>query len=540
MRLSVAVTGLVMLGLLGLAGSRFDDTCEVTVKLTSAADGKELPGLLRIVDGDQQQIEVDALMSRGFGLEGKLGVAKTADIHRWSVLPESTVIRLPQSPVTIEAISGLETEASTVTVDLSGRNEAEITIPLSRFADPRARGFRSANTHLHLMKISREDCDRYLAEVPKADGLDGLFLSYLERAVADKEYTSNRYTDGDLASLEQKSGTRFGNGEEHRHNFGGGGEGYGHVMLLNIKELIQPVSIGPGIMKMGTDGLPLRRGIDTARRDGATVVWCHNAWGTEALPNLLTARIDAQNIFDGGSRNSYKDSFYRYLNAGIKVPFSTGTDWFIYDFSRVYVQMDGQLTIERWLDALRAGKSFISNGPLLEFRVNGKRLGETVSLDAPASVSVSAVARGRIDFERLELISNGRVVETQSSRAVGDHYEAEFALELPVGEPCWLAVRTPPPPVKDDPSLQHPVPKNELGRDLFSHSSAIYVEVAGRSHFDETVARELLAQMKANREAIAENATFADDQERARVLDVHSDGIAVLEKRIANHGLRGK
>ena len=37
-----------------------------------------------------------------------------------------------------------------------------------------------------------------------------------------------------------------------------GGEGFGHVMLLNILKRIEPVSIGPGIMKEGTDGIPLR------------------------------------------------------------------------------------------------------------------------------------------------------------------------------------------------------------------------------------------------------------------------------------------
>ena len=35
-------------------------------------------------------------------------------------------------------------------------------------------------------------------------------------------------------------------------------EGYGHVMFLHLPELIQPVSIGPGISGKGTDGIPLR------------------------------------------------------------------------------------------------------------------------------------------------------------------------------------------------------------------------------------------------------------------------------------------
>ena len=95
----------------------------------------------------------------------------------------------------------------------------------------------------------------------------------------------------------------------HRHNFEAYGDGYGHVMLLDIKRLIQPVSIGPGLMTTGSDGIPLRRGIDTARQDEATVIWCHNSLGLEDLPNWMSGVLDAQNIFDGGEHGSYKDTY---------------------------------------------------------------------------------------------------------------------------------------------------------------------------------------------------------------------------------------
>src|SRR5690606_32444288 len=201
--------------------------------------------------------------------------------------------------------------------------------------------------------------------VGRADGLDLVYVSYLERAVADVEYTTNRYSRAELQALSGPH-VHFDHGEEHRHNFGGGGEGYGHVMLLAIPELVYPVSIGPGIAKTGTDGLPLRRGIERARDIGGTVIWCHNAWGLEDIPSWISGKLEANNIFDGGTHGSYEHSFYRYLDVGIKVPFSTGTDWFIYDFSRVYVPSDNRPTSEEWLDQLAAGRSYITNGPLLQ------------------------------------------------------------------------------------------------------------------------------------------------------------------------------
>ena len=82
------------------------------------------------------------------------------------------------------------------------------------------------------------------------------------------------------------------------------------------------------------------------------MIWCHNEWGFEDVPNWLAGLLDAQNIFDGDETPGYEDSFYKYLDLGMHIPFSTGTDWFIYDFSRVYVPIDGDLTRQKWLSAL--------------------------------------------------------------------------------------------------------------------------------------------------------------------------------------------
>lgn len=523
MQMRIAV-GVAVLGVACLMGGRSQELCTVTIKVVDAESGRELSALLRIRDADSKRVEPSGLLNRGLGLDDSLPICD------WWVLPGRKALQLPKTKVTIEAVSGLETEATTVSLDLSEKSTAEVTLPLTRFYRAASKGIRSGNTHLHLQKITREQCDRYLQQVPPADGLDVVFLSYLERAVADKQYTSNHYTAGDLAALERNSRVVFGNGEEHRHNFTGFGEGYGHVMLLNIEELIQPVSIGPGIMQRGTDGIPLQRGIDSARRDGATIVWCHNNWGLEAASNFFTGRVDAQNIFDGGVHGSYKDSFYRYLNAGLDVPFSTGTDWFMYDFSRVYVDLDGDVTVESWLEGLKAGRNYITNGPLLEFSVNGKSPGGKVELKRPAKLEVEGRAFGRSDFGRIELVMNGEVVSRAKTRPVGKHFEAKLSLDLPIEAACWLALRTPPPPVKDDPVLTEPVGRNLLGRELFAHTSAVSVEMDGRRYADRQVLAQLLAEMQADSRTIAERAKFADDQERARVLDVYEDAALVLER----------
>lgn len=543
------------------------DACQLKLELVDAATGRPMPGVIRIRDEEDKRVPVADLLPRG------LGVPEEFAIHDWHVLPGPAKLSLPKQVLTIKAFHGLETEFGEAKLDLRGKADATLRIPLKRFYDAHARGLQSANTHVHLMKTSLAQADRYLLEVSRAEGLEIVYISYLERAEADLEYTSNKYSQDDLRRLTKESrgaksaghdhqhgsgehhhgkgghthgpvmaflaGTEFDNGQEHRHNFSGFEEGYGHVMFLHLPELIQPVSIGPGITKKGTDSPPLRPGIEKAHKLGSAVIWCHNQWGLEDIPNWLAGKLQANNIFDGGTHGSYKHSFYRYLNSGLKVPFSTGTDWFIYDFSRVYVAADPglvgegkRLSSEAWLKHLAAGRSIITNGPLLEFAVNGKRVGETLDLKSPGPLKVAGRAVGRLDFQRIELIRNGEVAKSFDSRPADGHFAAEFELELPVDEPCWLAIRTPPPSAPRDPEFQAKTPLNEYGRELFAHTSAIYVNLAGRGVFQPAAATSLLDEMKASRETIQKQALFATDTDRDQVLRVYDEGIRQMQDRL--------
>ena len=515
--------------------SSADEPARVTITLTEVgADGEVRPasGVIRCTHSNRKPVVVDALLNRGTGL-ALSGDTVDREILSWSVVPGTVTILLPREVIRLEAFSGIETELATTTLDLSDKSEADVTIPLVRFGQPILQGQRSANTHLHIMKLSRDECDRYLTEIPAADRLDVVFVSHLERAVVDATYITNRYSTNDLKNLTQTTGVLFGWGEEHRHNMNEGDEGYGHVMLLNIQELIQPVSIGKGIMKQGTDGIPLARGILSAKRQGGTVLWCHNGWGRESTPNLFQKNVDAVNIFDGGTRSSYADSFYRWLNAGLRIPFSTGTDWCQYDFSRVYVRMEEPLTVENWLRALRLGRTFITNGPLLGLKVNDHDIGDTLQLSAAeGKLHVQATAKGRRDFDRLEVVLDGEIVIAKKSHAVDGHFEAVIDEMLPVKESGWLAVRTPPPSVPDDATRADKTPLNEYGREIFSHTSPIYIEIDGKKHFDAETAHRLLMEMELHRDFIRDQFEFADIHERAHVLQIYDDGIKALEQQL--------
>jgi hypothetical protein len=485
--------------------------CQLRIEVVVGSDDQPVPAVVRIVNP----------------ISGKT-LPLMGEIHRnlhWYSLDAGATVAVPQMKLRIEAIRGLDTELQTAEIDLTGRPEASVKLSLKNFYDAHFRGLRGGNTHLHLMKLTHAEALRYLSVVPQSDAIDLVYLSYLRRVPDERHYISNQIVEesfhgGSLHRLSQH-GPLFDNGQEHRHNFGRGDQGYGHVMLLNLERLIQPVSLGPGIMGEGTDDTPLQNGIRAAHQDQATVIWCHNTFGFEDIPNWMAGLIHAQNIYDGGTHGTYEDTFYRYLNLGLKVPFSTGTDWFMYDFSRVYVPMYDDLTSAGWLKQLRDGRSYITNGPLLELEAERGGLGDTLTLPAPNRVTFMAKAMGRVDFGSLEMVYNGKVVDQVVAKQEAGYYHADKHFRVEIDEPGWVALR-----IKPSANV------NELGRPLFAHTSPIYLEVGGQTIFRAETARQLIAEMKQSMETIKALGKFASDGSRAKLLAVYETEIERLERRI--------
>ncbi|MFW6125002.1 MAG: CehA/McbA family metallohydrolase [Pirellulales bacterium] len=518
--------------LLLLAGPR-KPPAVIRLELIDAAQGQPRAGLVRVLDPAGKAIKLPGLLCRGDGL------GEDSPLRDWYAVIGQADLSVPAGKIRVEALAGLETERAGAELNLRPGAVHELVLPLRRFSRVAEEGWRSANTHLHLTRLDKATAERYVTEVPAPDDLDVLFLSYLERAGDDVHYISNRFPIGELEQF-SRGRVLVSNGEEHRHNFGSHGEGYGHVMLLGIDRLVEPVSIGPGIAQRGTDGIPLRDGIADARAQGGTVLWCHNNWGLEDVAGWVAGWLDAQNIFDGSAHGTYADSFYRYLNVGLEVPFSTGTDWFLYDLSRVYAAARGSLTTQAWLDALAAGRSFITNGPLLDLRVEGRPIGARIELAAVRKVRVEGSARGRVDFGRIELVRNGEVIARAASRPVAGHFRADLGAAVEIERPCWLALRIPPPPVPqgDDGSAgrKGPAhPHNVFGRPLFAHTSPIYLSLSGRKVFQPVAAGRLLADLVAAKQTILQMATFADPAEKRRVLGVYDEAAEQLRRRISAH-----
>ena len=98
----------------------------------------------------------------------------------------------------------------------------------------------------------------------------------------------------------------------------------------------------------------------------------------------------------------------------------------------------GVFNTESYLKALKAGRSFVSNGPMLEFEVDGRGPGGVVSVDGGAVNWVLGV-HSALPFESVEIFVNGVVVETVDGNAEAGSKTYQGSVDVPVGG--WITAR---------------------------------------------------------------------------------------------------
>jgi len=171
--------------------------------------------------------------------------------------------------------------------------------------------------------------------------------------------------------------------------------------------------------------------------------------------------------------------YYRYLNAGYRLPLTGGTDKMTAAMpvgmyrTYVYVPPEEEFTYANWCRNLALGRSFMSSGPLLDFSVEGARVGDTVRLPSGGGeVEVEARAQSIFPLHTLEIVQQGRVVA--STREPGGARMLSLKARVRVDGHSWLVARVGGPDY-DHPLLHH----DSTSRGIFAHTSPIYVACGG-------------------------------------------------------------
>src|SRR5436305_14421877 len=88
---------------------------------------------------------------------------------------------------------------------------------------------------------------------------------------------------------------------------------------------------------------------------------------------------------------------------------------------------------------LKAGRTFVTNAPLLEFTLGGREIGDEIRLPAGVRLTARGGLRSSVPIDHLEVIRNGAVPATVPLR--GDHTAARDSVSLPVARRGWSVLR---------------------------------------------------------------------------------------------------
>jgi hypothetical protein len=406
-------------------------------------------------------------------------------------------VAVPPGRYSIEVVRGIDHEVETQFTEIGAGITHTLDFHPRRIKDMHAGGWYSGNTHTHYHLEIDEDPDDRLRIVPPAEALDVSCISYLIRG--DSPYITNRYPIGRLPEF-SKHGTIMDMGEEARNNSRFETIGYGHCLFLNIPRLIEPVSTGLLSKDTGAADFPtLSMLCEQAKRIGGITIWCHNGMGMELPVGVALGHVDAFNLADGLDADYGR--YYRLLGAGFRLPVSSGTDWWIYDHNRVYVKCEGGFNYENWIAGIRAGRTFVTNGPLIELKVDGHEPGATIeTIDPTKPLRVEAQAVSRLPFDRLEIIQDGEVVA--ESLAAGQR-ESRLEREVAVTRGGWVAARV----------LSSA--KTHAGTKVFAHTGPVYLRVPGTPYRHAESCGAFIDEIEESKRFIRKNYKFASQADLA-------------------------
>ena len=320
---------------------------------------------------------------------------------------------------------------------------------------------------------------------------------------------------------------------------------WGHTGLLGLsRQLLLPTysaytnTAAQSLAPMNVDVMRL------ARAQGGVTGYVHpfDAWPDPtdtARPLTNEFPVDlALGMIDYYEALGFVDDFranqriwYAALNAGFRLPAGAGTDAMAnyaslrgpVGMNRVYAKVNGALTHRSFLDALKAGRTVATNGPLLEFTLDGRGIGDAISLPRGRHRLRARVSlRSFVAIDSLEIVSNGKVVARVATSAGGTR--ADSVVELPVASSAWFLLRA------WSAGSRHPV----LDLMPMGTTSPIYVTVGGAAIQSVPDAMYFLSWVDRLRSNVLAFSGWNDARERIETLARIDSARAELVRR-ASH-----
>jgi TolB protein len=300
---------------------------------------------------------------------------------------------------------------------------------------------------------------------------------------------------------------------------------WGHLGILNLQHLMLPGYAGYPLTAAASPYPHNTAVADMAHAQHGLVGYAHpfdeDVDPRQAGPLTNELPIDAAlgniDYYEAVGFSDHKASnavWYRLLECGVELPAAAGTDAMAdyaslrgpVGLNRVYVPADGRLTAEAFLGAVKKGRGMATNGPLIQFTVNGAAPGDTVDMSAPGRLRYRAILRANFPVDHLEIVSNDHVVASLPTDA--NRRSADESGEIPVSQSGWLLLRA----WNDgpDPAVLDIYP--------YATTSPVYVHIGGKKRRSASAASYFLEWLDRIQDATARNDNYRTSGERETVL----------------------
>jgi Tol biopolymer transport system component len=446
--------------------------------------------------------------------------------------PGRAELTLPAGPAEIEVLRGLEYRPFRRRVEIAKGATAEVEVPLERIADLAAEGWWSGDLHVHMNYggTYRVDPDGLAFQAQAED------LRLVENLIVNKEQRipDAVFFDGRPHRFADR-GVLLNHAQEFHTSF------WGHLGLLGLRDhLLLPDYAAYANTAAASLHPPNAVALDLARAQGGVTGYVHpfdsvpdpsdaSTPLTNELPvDVALGRVDYYEAVGFADPLATQAVWYRLLNCGFRLPAGAGTDAMAnfaslrgpVGMNRVYAKTEAPLDHRRFLDALVAGRTFATNGPLLTFSLGGREIGGSIELPAGRHrLELRASLRSIVPVDRFELVRNGEVVARLPLEAGGTAGRASEEIE--VDGSGWYLVRA------WNSKATHPV----LDVLPFATTSPITVTVGGEPVRSAADADYFVAWIDRLDGAAGAHDGYNTPEEKAAVLDLLAEARAAFVAR---------
>ena len=434
---------------------------------------------------------------------------------------------VPAGKITIEVVKGLEYEPLKQIVEVQEGRTASVKLPALKRIWQVKQGqgqWVSGDLHVHMnYGGSYRNSPAHVAEQAAAED-----LGIVNNLVVNKE---QRIPDAVFGGMGlDPAATRNAlviHGQEFHTSY------WGHRGLLNLQSHLllpdyagYPNTAASSLYPMNADVY------DMAHAQGALVGAVHpfdkepDPFAnpaqriTDELPvDVALGKLDYMEIVGFSDHKSTAEVWYKLLNLGFRIPAGAGTDATAnyaapirsqVGINRVYVKtplgpVDAHL-VDSWFEALKQGRTFVTNGPLLEFGIGNALVGDDLQLKEAQTIVFKARLRSIVPVDRLEVVCNGRVAKEIALE--GNRQSANAEGTLPIYDSGWCVLRT------WSENAKYPV----MDKYAYATTSPIYVTVDGKKSRSPQDARYFAAWIDRTIEATTTYPDWNSEAEKERVL----------------------